>query len=128
MMYYKPTLFRADVREIAHGLIICTIRYTRAPVLFTEWVLLPSDRIFTLSYLLVIIISIFFLYTARPRALSDAVHGACYHHEGESHSTTAAIRRSGVTRLTAVSNIHTEKQHVSNSQTACTRTVVQQQS
>ncbi len=25
--YYKPTLFRADVREIAHGLIIRTIRY-----------------------------------------------------------------------------------------------------
>ncbi len=29
MMYYKPTpLFRADVRKIAHGLIIRTIRYT----------------------------------------------------------------------------------------------------
>ncbi len=28
MMYYKPTpLFRADVREIAHELIIRTIRY-----------------------------------------------------------------------------------------------------
>ncbi len=28
MMYYKPTpLFRADVRKIAHGLIIRTIRY-----------------------------------------------------------------------------------------------------
>ncbi len=27
LMYYKPTLFRADVREIAHGLIIHTIRY-----------------------------------------------------------------------------------------------------
>ncbi len=28
MMYYKPTpLFRADVREIAHGLIIRIIRY-----------------------------------------------------------------------------------------------------
>ncbi len=28
LMYYKPTpLFRADVREIAHGLIIRTIRY-----------------------------------------------------------------------------------------------------
>ncbi len=26
-MYYKPTLFRADVRKIAHGLIIPTIRY-----------------------------------------------------------------------------------------------------
>ncbi len=28
MMYYKPTpLFRADVRKIAHGLIMRTIRY-----------------------------------------------------------------------------------------------------
>ncbi len=26
--YYKPTLFRADVREIAHGLITRTIWYT----------------------------------------------------------------------------------------------------
>ncbi len=25
--YYKPTLFRADVRKIAHGLVILTIRY-----------------------------------------------------------------------------------------------------
>ncbi len=28
-MYYKPTLFRADVREIAHGLIIRSIRHIR---------------------------------------------------------------------------------------------------
>ncbi len=29
MMYYKPTpLFTADVRKIAHGLIMLTIRYT----------------------------------------------------------------------------------------------------
>ncbi len=27
-MYHKPTLFRADVWEIAHGLIIRTIRYS----------------------------------------------------------------------------------------------------
>ncbi len=33
MMYYKPTpLFRADVREITHGLIIRTIRYLYAGV------------------------------------------------------------------------------------------------
>ncbi len=31
MMYYKPTpLFRADVREIAHGLIIRTIWYIKS--------------------------------------------------------------------------------------------------
>ncbi len=30
--YYKPTpLFRVDVREIAHGLILSTIRYMYAP-------------------------------------------------------------------------------------------------
>ncbi len=28
-MYYKPTPFRADVREIAHGLIIRTIQHLK---------------------------------------------------------------------------------------------------
>ncbi len=38
MMYYKPTpLFRADVREIAHGLIIRTIRYM-AITIYTRYV------------------------------------------------------------------------------------------
>ncbi len=26
-MYYKPTLFRADIRKIVHGLIIRSIQY-----------------------------------------------------------------------------------------------------
>ncbi len=51
MMYYKPTpLFRADVREIAHGLIIRTILYLPT-VIFQTLLLILLQKIpqFSLS-------------------------------------------------------------------------------
>ncbi len=62
-MYYKPTpLFRADVREIAHGLIIRTIRYSwkltdcltwfnipkKKSTFFSNWALFSNPIIYTI--------------------------------------------------------------------------------
>ncbi len=41
-MYYKPTLFRADVREIAYGLIIRTIRYLKHKNTIPSTILIPN--------------------------------------------------------------------------------------
>ncbi len=53
--YYKHTLlFRADVREITHGLIICTIRYMYFGALGACWSPLASSTGFTCEFLLVL--------------------------------------------------------------------------
>ncbi len=43
--YYKPTLFRADVREIAHGLIIRIIQVSYYTPLMLPNMGIPCDRI-----------------------------------------------------------------------------------
>ncbi len=48
MMYYKPTpLFRADVRKIAHGLIIRTIRYSQTVLACTVYYRVGANVLWT---------------------------------------------------------------------------------